>query len=838
MNIIKITHINQNYFKDMNFEVDKNKFIVITGPSGSGKSTLVTDVIYAESQHKFFSSIPTYARKFINLPDEPDIDEVSGLTPCIIIDQKTSIFNIRSTVGTMSEIYDYLRTFFALIGEYFCPVCKKQMNKQSIYDIVSEIYDIMQNKAFSLELDITENYLSTMKDYINEGYNLFRLLGIPYSIKTTFELDSFILKVYSRKNKSLFPSVVLYDGIVNKDSLEDLLYVFNKFFDKKNYFSFMHDNIIKYFSTNYRCQFCNVIYDFPKIKNQLFSFNLPTGACQICRGTGLLVENYEKLDSDLSLDKEKKKCSNCLGAKLRREALAVYIDGNNISDLCNLSIVKLFQFFELFFEDQNHENKALYKVVKEIIRRLSLLINLGIGYLSLSRNSNSLSGGEIQRIRLAAQLGGGLSGVTYILDEPSIGLHQSDNGKLIKIICELRDLGNTIFVVEHDEETMLAADHIVDIGPGSGIFGGQIVFSGSPKNLLTCQNSVTAMYLNGLKKLERKTERKEPISWFIISHLVHNNLKNITAKIPIDNGLIVVFSGISGSGKSTLLFDEFLPAFLSYVYNSNFIDKKYILDHAELCRYDDVLVVDQKNIGACQRSTIGTYIGFFDEIRVLYASLPESKLRGFHKGDFSFNTGRFRCDLCKGSGEVTEVLYPLPSITVKCDKCSGMRFRKNILAVKYNNKNIFEVLKMSIFEAAEFFKNFKKIYRKLNILLRLGLGYINLNQTVDTFSGGEKQRIKLALSLSGRIKKILYIFDEPTTGLHFQDIAMLLEIFDGLVADGHSLFIIEHNINIIKYADYIVDMGPGGGEFGGEIVSQGSPNQVKNDCNSVTGRYL
>lgn len=851
MKYIKIVNINQNYFKHIDFCVPKNKFIVITGPSGSGKSTLVMDIIYALGQRKFLTSLPSYVRKFIDLPDEPSVDEAIGLTPCVIIDQKTSTHNVRSTVGTVSEVYDYMRLLFASIGQLKCLSCHNKIIKKSILDIAEELQDIFMHKSLLLSLHLSKNYEQDIRFYVLQGYTVFEVSKKQYSVKNNADIVTLIDDIKSKNINNSEVFVVLYQDMVNENSLEDIVYALNTYFENESILSLINDNKLKLnYSINYTCAHCKSKIIYPSISSQLFSFNLPTGACILCKGIGYcdIAQDCQGNGFDLAeIFVKKTACKECGGKRLRREALAVSINGKSISDLCDLSIVSLKNFMinDLCYENMN--NEVAKKIIKEMCRRLALIEELGIGYLSLSRASCTLSGGEMQRIRLAAQLGSGLSGVTYILDEPSIGLHQSDNVKLIEVICQLRDLGNTIFVVEHDEETMLSADIVVDIGPGAGKFGGNIVFNGSPDDLLREKKSLTAAYLNKEKFLDRNTDHFIPTSWIVLDSLSKNNLKNISVEIPINNGMIVVFSGISGSGKSTLLFDEVVPRLLHCFTKKNIIFSEMLEMNTEFAytlkgdlswAYSDIVLIDQKSIGLCPRSTVGTYTGFFDDIRVFYAALPESQLRGFGKGDFSFNTGRFRCEKCRGAGQIIESLYPLPDITISCNKCNGMRFCKNILSIKYNDKNIFDVLSMSVTEAVVFFKHFKKIYKKLHILLELGLGYLSLNQTIDTFSGGEKQRLKLANSLIGRQKKVIYIFDEPTTGLHFQDIAMLLKIFDHLVASGNSLFIIEHNIAIIKYADYIIDMGPGGGEYGGQVVAVGSPIALKENPQSVTGRYL
>jgi excinuclease ABC subunit A len=856
MQSIKITDINQNHFKNAFFEVPKNHFIVITGPSGSGKSTLIMDIIYAEGQRKFLSSLPSYVRKFIDLPDEPNIGDAEGLTPCIIIDQKTSIHNARSTVGTISEVYDYLRVLFANIGSFHCITCHEKINRQSLPEIAEKLSELYDNNELTITMKIKasdqETYAREIKKYISLGYTLFQLNTETLSIKNERDITDLLSTLKNKKNAKL--EIILYKNNTRKHSIEQLVSILEIYFQHEKILFVQNEHGTHRFTNTMICLACEAIHEYPLLHSKLFSFNLPTGACHTCRGLGYYEKNTnygDEHDDDLSTKLEHYCCPDCHGTRLCPHARAVFIENKNITDLAKMPITELQKYITITIENRYKHNTVAQKIIHELSSRLLLLSDVGLGYLTLDRVSASLSGGEIQRIRLTAQLGNRLSGVTYILDEPSIGLHQSDNGKLIHAIQKLRDLGNTILVVEHDEETMLAADIIVDIGPGAGAQGGRILFIGTPKQLLKHHESLTANYLSGRETLTRSYPYIVPHSWFIAREMNKNNLNNLDAKIPIDPGMIIVLSGISGSGKSTLLFDELIPRFLNCIANqSPYSIKKvfdiinidspenYILESAHGFPYADVILIDQKSIGLSMRSTAGTYLGFFDEIRILYAELQESKVRGFDKGDFSFNTGRFRCEKCRGVGKITEILYPLPNVDIECPKCLGKRFKDNILQIKYKEKNIFDVLMMSVSDAMVFFQHYKKIYKKLKILVDLGLGYITLNQTIDTFSGGEKQRLKLAYSLIGRQKKMIYVFDEPTTGLHFQDIKMLLAIFKKLTDEGNLLFIIEHNLHIIKYADFIIDMGPGGGAYGGRIVATGTVEQIKNNPHSVTGKYL
>ncbi len=860
MGKIILKNINHNNFKNTSITISKNKFIVITGPSGSGKSTLAIDIIYAEGQRKFIESLPSYARQFIPLPEKPDIEEAIGLTPSIVIDQKTTTNSSRSTVGTISEIYDYARTLFSTFGQQHCIFCRYLIKPMTATQITKELIEKYETGNISITLPLVKDNIN---EFIFSGYTKY-LVNEKITFMREIPSSSFF------KKKDII-EVVLYQshGAHQFDILEKAI---NKYFEYNSIITIKVDEQDYQYTFKKACVRCKSDKNvYPEISQKLFSFNLPTGACPTCKGIGSL-SNYNHIDLD-TIDMSTKEtpsriCPSCKGKKLNKNALSVLIDDHSIYDFCSFPLDELHLFLEKVQNQCTYQKTILERIIHEINKRTALLINLGLGYLTLERNSETLSGGELQRIRLAGQLGSGLTGVTYILDEPSIGLHQSDNTKLIDSIKKLRDLGNTIIVIEHDDETMLAADEIIDIGPGAGIHGGHIMFYGTPQELLKQSNSETALYLNHTKSLIRTRARINPTIWFEIIDAQKFNLKNISVKIPLNEGIINVISGISGSGKSTLIFDELLPRLSLYLKKKNLeysnqhhrafttqlmldkMEEKYEKEKqlfpykvindtgSKESLFNEIIIIDQKPLSGSLRSTIGTYFGFFDEIRALFASLPESLAAGLDKGAFSFNTSRYRCQNCSGKGILKINMDPLPETEVNCQVCNGKRYTQHILNITYNNKNIFEVLQMNVEEAIIFFKNHTKIRLKLEALADVGLGYLTLNQSSDTFSGGEAQRAKLASYLFGRTRKNIYILDEPTTGLHFQDIALLLKVFDKLVERQSILIIIEHNIHIIHYADYIIDMGPGGGKHGGKVVASGTSEQIKKEKSSLTGLYL
>ncbi len=850
-NKIILKKINQNNFQNVSLEIEKNQFIVITGPSGSGKSTLVNDIIYAEGQRKFIESLPLYARQFIPLPEKPNIEDAIGLTPCVMIDQKTSSSNNRSTVGTVSEIYDYLRILYATVGEQYCLNCKTKIHPRNANQLSEFLIKNHNNNNIEITFNINknknkkENIIKDKEDIINKfifsGITNFNINDKNIFLRSTKDIENIKLKKNDIINAVLYKQNNNHQRDILINSIK-LAYLYN------DIISINIDNKLYYFSYKNTCTTCNNAIEYQTINQKIFSFNLPTGACENCKGTAESSQ-LEKILASLNNDSYyddiptnhsiNKICNSCNGARLNSRALSIIINGKNIYDFCQIPLIHCEQYINKIIEIYFEKKEIIDKICAQIIKRISLLIDLGLGYLTLSRNTNSLSGGELQRIRLSGQLGSALTGVTYILDEPSIGLHQRDNTKLIKTIKKLRDIGNTVIVVEHDDETMLSADHIIDIGPGAGIHGGKIIFSGKPKDIIHEKKSITGKYLSNTLSLKRINPLNTGSTFFTIKNATKNNLKNITLTMPI-GGLLIVVSGVSGSGKSTLIFEEFIPQFQEYI---NII-KEYNFEayknnkKIETAPFDAIITVNQQSIGRTCRSTIGTYFKFFDEIRELFSLIPESKAQGLKKGDFSFNTGSYRCKNCSGKGYILIEMDPLPSTTIHCIECDGQRYSNVILKITYNNKNIFEILEMTIENAAKFFINHKKINRPLQALIDVGLGYITLNQSSDTFSGGESQRVKLAYELNRRNKNTIYVLDEPTTGLHFQDISLLLNIFDKLIKKGNTIIVIEHNLSVIRYADFIIDVGPEGGENGGNIIAAGTPDEIKKNKSSITGTYI
>ena len=834
-NKIIISGINHHNFKNVNLELQKNELIVFTGPSGSGKSTLVIDIIYAESQRKFIESLPFYARQFIGLPEKADIQSAEGLTPAIAIDQKTSSSNRRSTVGTMSEIYEYVRTLYATVGIQHCPNCLIPITKMTAEDIKKKLENTVFSEEIILYIIISAKNIketeNAMSEFIFRGYTLFIINNIIQSLRTKEEVK----KAIDSKKEQI--GVVFFKGILNEktqivDIIEQMLSYKHFIYAKTETKNFR-------FSNKFCCTTCFHEYSF--ITPRLFSFNLPTGACLSCKGIGTSEQELRhtlQRDFDYFLIASQNlsnTCSSCQGGRLNKQALSVFIEQKNIYDFCLIPLSEYSAFFEKIKNSTGKKRSIIEPIFEEIEKRITLLIDLGIGYLHLARESHTLSGGEAQRIRLANQLGSGLTGVTYILDEPSIGLHQRDNIKLISIMKKLRDLGNTVLVIEHDEETMLAADTLVDIGPGAGTQGGKIIFQGNPKLIEKAENSITGAYLTKKKIIHEQIEKRKIQKYFTIREAKKNNLKNITVDIPLN--VITAITGVSGSGKSTLIFDEMIPKMEEYL--KILKEKSHHEDFLKTEKnFEALIAIDQSPLGRTSRSTIGTYLGLFDYIRELFAQLAESKAAGYTLGSFSFNTGNQRCQKCLGKGECIVNLDPLPAITVPCESCEGKRYTKSLLKIKYQGKNIFEVLQLTVAEAIIFFRVHKKIVNQLQALNAVGLGYITLDQSSDTFSGGEAQRVKLAFELNRRKKNTVYVLDEPTTGLHFQDIALLITIFQKLVDKNNTVIIIEHNIPIISSADYIIDMGPEGGDLGGYVLASGTPEELKKNPQSITGKFL
>ena len=930
MDKIIIKGARENNLKNIDLEIPKNKLVVMTGVSGSGKSSLAFDTIYAEGERRYIESLSAYARQFLGGSDKPDVDSIEGLSPSISIDQKTTNNNPRSTVGTVTEIYDYLRLLFARIGTPYCPIHHKPIKSQSIEEMVNKVLELGEGTKIEILSPVVHGEKGTHQDLFDDlrkkGFTRVRVNG---------ELRDLSEEIKLEKNKKDNIYVVIDRIVVSPDErsrIFEAIEISTKMADGKVLIHII-DGEEFIMSEHYACPECN--FSLPELEPRLFSFNAPYGACPECKGLGikqhlsldLLIPDKNKtileggikgfsIDQNMALtqletvcdyfniDLTKKikdftkeelniilygtnkvldyeyvskngnkryvkdtyegivnnyerryietnskwirdwlgtfmvdqACPKCHGARLNDNVLAVKINHKNIFEVCNYSIKELSEFMENLKLTKEQEQISNL-IVKEIKNRLSFLNNVGLGYLTLSREASTLSGGESQRIRLATQIGSKLTGVLYVLDEPSIGLHQKDNDRLINSLKEMRDLGNTLIVVEHDEDTMRAADFLVDVGPGPGAEGGYIVAKGTPEEVMKNPNSLTGKYLSGELKIEvPKKRRKGNGNYIEIKGAKENNLKNINVKIPL--GTMTLVTGVSGSGKSTLVNEILLKALRSKVYGTMVVPGK----HKEIKGIDDidkVVDISQDPIGRTPRSNPATYVGVFDDIRDLFAEMKESKIKGYDKGRFSFNVKGGRCEACWGDGVKKIEMHFLPDVYVPCDVCHGTRYNSETLEVKYKGKNISEVLDMRVSEALEFFNASPKIKNKLQTMVDVGLSYIKLGQSAPTLSGGEAARVKLAKELQKKpTGKSVFILDEPTTGLHTDDIKKLLVILQRIVDNGDTVIIIEHNLDVIKCADYIVDLGPNGGDDGGKVIATGTPEQVAKNKDSYTGQYL
>jgi excinuclease ABC subunit A len=922
---IVIKGARENNLKNVNLTIPKNKLIVFTGLSGSGKTSLAFDTIFAEGQRRYVESLSSYARQFLGQMDKPDVDSIDGLSPAISIDQKTTGRNPRSTVGTVTEIYDYLRLLFARAGDVHCYNCGEEIRQQTVDEIVDKIMAMPVGSKVMIISPVIRGkkgeYVKLFEDFKKSGYSRMRVDGVIYSLDEEIKLD---------KNSKHDISVVVDRLVIEPDiqqRLTDSVETAIKLSDGM-VVAFADDKETMY-NTKYTCGNCGI--SISEVEPRLFSFNSPWGACPTCGGLGYLTKvdpellffgdtsmqelldggqldgqtHFEQCFAALSkkygfslktpfkkLNKEvrdivlyaedepivveystghyhrserivyegmipylerrlaettsdgvrwkigrftnSQPCPDCGGKRLKKEALAVKIGGKNIDELCALPVRRLRKFFA---ELTLSETKAIIaeRILKEIRARLDFLIDVGLDYLTLSRSAVSLSGGEAQRIRLATQIGSGLSGVLYILDEPSIGLHQCDNTKLIDTLKHLRDLGNTLIVVEHDEDTMRAADFIVDIGEGAGVHGGKVVALGTVDDIIK-SGSVTGKFLSGERKINIPAQRRLTDKFVTVRGASENNLKNVTVKIPL--GVFTAVTGVSGSGKSSLINQTLYPA-AANMFNTvkQRVGKCDGIDGLD--GIDKVINIDQSPIGRTPRSNPATYTGAMSTIRDLFAETPAAKERGYNSGRFSFNVRGGRCENCEGDGIIRIEMNFLPDVYVPCDVCRGKRFNRETLQVKYRDKSIADVLDMTIEEAYEFFKNVPTLKRKLGTLLDVGLGYVKLGQPATTLSGGEAQRVKLATELSKvSTSNTLYVLDEPTTGLHSADVELLTDILSRLVDNGNTVVVIEHNLDVIKCADYVIDLGPSGGDAGGEIVACGTPERVAAVAESKTGQYL
>lgn len=925
----------EHNLKNINLRIPRDKFIVFTGVSGSGKSSLAFDTIYAEGQRRYVESLSSYARQFLGQMEKPDVDLIEGLSPAVSINQKGVSKNPRSTVGTITEIYDYLRVLFARIGKPYCYKCGKPITRQTVDQIVDKVLELPQGIKFRVLAPVIRGrkgeYTRTFENIKRNGYVRVKVDGTIYNLQENPDIK---LDRNVKHNIEIIVDRLKLKSDIRKRLSEDIE-ISLKESDGIVYIELIDSGEILTFSEKFSCVDCGV--SFEELTPRMFSFNSPYGACRDCGGLGvkkevdpvLIVENpnlsinegaipiinmnypnfysqilknlsrqygfdldtpFEKLDDEVKriilygtngkriricyrnhkgklkyynlrfegivnnlgrryLETESeyqrtkierimstRTCSSCGGKRLRPESLAVKIDSMSIADFCDLTIEEAIIRLENL-ELSDRDRMIGGRLIKEIIERLNFLKDVGLGYLTLSRQASTLSGGESQRIRLATQIGSGLVGVLYILDEPSIGLHQRDNGKLINALKRLRDLGNTIIVIEHDEETIRQSDFIVDIGPGAGVHGGEIVFSGKLEDIYRCSQSITGEYLARKKYIPiPHKRRKGNKKYIIIKGAREHNLKNIDVRIPL--GKLVAITGVSGSGKSTLINEILYPALSNILMNTNYRagDHDCILEHRNL---DKVIVIDQSPIGRTPRSNPATYTGVFTYIRELFSKTPDARMRGYKPGRFSFNLKGGRCEACKGDGEIKIEMHFLPDIYVPCEVCKGKRYNRETLEIRYKDKNIDDVLNMTVEEAMDFFKNVPKIRRKLKLLYDVGLGYIELGQSSTTLSGGEAQRVKLSTELSKKSTgNTLYLLDEPTTGLHFDDISKLLKILNKLVDSGNTVVVIEHNLEVIKTADYIIDLGPEGGNNGGEVIAQGTPEEVADNKLSYTGKFL
>lgn len=835
---IWVRRASEHNLKHVSVFIPRNKMTVITGVSGSGKSSLAFDTIYAEGQRRYIESLSAYSRNFLEQMKKPSVEAIVGLSPAIAIDQKSINTNPRSTVGTVSEVYDYLRLLFARIGVPLCPQHKIPVTSQSPQQIVDEVQALPLGTKFFVLAPVAQGkkgeFLSDFQKWIKKGFSRGRIDGEWIDLAKAKKLakrkshdieimiDRLVVdeKYLSRLKESIHLALSLSNGLVMIEPV---------------------GSVPKIYSIHRACPQC--AFSFPELEPRLFSFNNPRGACPTCSGLGVLVpaqgESDESFEGEDNIEEAKDDpiCPSCQGRRLRTEALNVQLMGKNIVEMSDLSIKNLRAFLNKDLQIGKRELLIAEKILKQILLRLDYLDRVGTGYLSLSRKTSSLSGGEAQRIRLASQVGSALIGVLYVLDEPSIGLHPRDHRRLLDILEELRERGNTVILVEHDEETIRAADHLIDLGPRAGIHGGELMAEGSPLEVIAEARSLTGQFLSGVEKIQIPQVRRRGSGLFlIVEGAAGNNLQNLTLKIPL--GCLVGVTGVSGSGKSTLIVDTLYKALARHFYHSLSEASPYKrilgLEHI-----DKVIEINQKPIGRTPRSIPATYVGALPLIRQIFSELPESKIRGYKPGHFSFNVKGGRCEVCSGGGQVRIEMHFLSDVYVTCDACLGNRYTRETLNIKFKDKSISDVLNMSVEEAADFFKHHPPLKRKLETLMRVGLDYMTLGQSSTTLSGGEAQRVKLSKELSKRgTGKTLYILDEPTTGLHFADVRKLLDLLHELTDQGNTVLVIEHHLDVIKSCDYLVDLGPEGGDGGGQIVGLGSPEELAREPRSLTGGFL
>ncbi len=823
---IEIKGARVHNLKNLNLKIPRDRLVVITGPSGSGKSSLAFDTIFAEGQRRYVESLSAYARQFLEQLQKPDVDSIEGLSPSIAIEQKTTTKSLRSTLGTITEIYDYLRVVYARIGHLICYKCGNPIATQGIQQITDSITSLPHGTRIQLLSPIVMGrkgeYKKELNDARKKGFIRARIDG---------EIIDITKEVNLNKHKKHDIDIVI-DRLIIKPGIEK--HILKAITHAMAFTDVVTINIIDeerdiFFSMKLACPNCGINY--PEVSPRLFSFNSPYGACQKCRGLGFknISEEEEDIAGPLKI------CPHCNGLRLKKESLGVRVNGMNISELSALSIKDLILFIE-HLKLSGKEKVIASKIMKEIKERLQFLDKVGLGYLTLSRPAFSLSGGEAQRTRLATQIGSSLTGVLYILDEPSIGLHPKDCNKLLDSLIKLKENGNTVIVVEHDEDTIRRADHIIDMGPGAGVNGGEIVAEGGLQDIIASEDSLTGSYLRRDRTIPVPQNRIKPADYITIKGAREFNLKNIDVKIPL--GVFTCITGVSGSGKSTLIIDILYNALAKKIYSSGDMPGRHesILGIEKI---DKVIDIDQSPLGRTPRSNPATYTGIFTFIRTLFSQAADSRLRGYKPRRFSFNVSGGRCETCKGDGLIKVSMHFLPDVYVPCEECKGARYNRETLEIRYKGKNISDILSMTVTQAIEFFDSIPSLRHKLATLQRVGLGYIQLGQSATTLSGGEAQRVKLSKELSRRATgKTIYILDEPTTGLHFFDIQKLLEVLQGLVKSGNSVVVIEHNLEVIKCADYIIDLGPGGGEEGGRVVASGTPEEVALNPRSYTGAFL
>jgi len=839
-NKITVVGAKEHNLKNITVTIPKNTLTVITGPSGSGKSSLALDVLFTEGKRRYMESLSSYARQFLGVAKKPDVDRIDGLCPSIAIEQKTVGHNPRSTVGTITEIYDYIRVLYARVGTVHCPDCSSPIVAQSPEKITRMICESFSGKSIVLASPICRDkkgeFVNELLELFKKNYYRFIIDGQQYKFKSEDDIKDLKLKKTFKHTIDL-----IIDKIeVSPEDQSRLQEAIERSFALSNGLcKIIIDDSEYLYSSHHMCLVC--AQSMPEVEPRIFSFNSPIGACKQCHGLGTIHEwPWAQDDPESWKSKypehfgryaQQHTCKSCLGKRLNKYALAVKVGQHDIYDLCNFSIQDLRTFFDTVLLDDVQQEIA-GPLLQEIRNRIDFLYNVGLGYLSLNRSARTLSGGEGQRIRLATQIGSALSGVLYVLDEPSIGLHQRDNDKLIDTLKMLRDQGNTVVVVEHDIDTMRVADHIIDMGPAAGVLGGQITAIGTPEELSNNIKSLTGDYMSGRKNIKKLEPLRTPTGSIMIEDANKNNLRSLNVSFPL--GVLCGVSGVSGSGKSTLVMQELVPIVTQELTGPARFGNKNNLSLG----IANMVVIDQSPIGRTPRSNPATYLGVFDTIRSLYASLPESNARGYKVGRFSFNVRDGRCFECDGDGEVKVTMHFLPDVTMQCKVCKGKRYNAQTLEITYKNKNIADILEMTAYEALHFFESHPLITKRLQLLCDVGLDYITLGQSSLTLSGGEAQRIKLVDELAKRGRDTLYILDEPTTGLHSSDIERLLVVLNTLVDKGNSMIVIEHNLDVLKTVDYLIDLGPEGGDGGGYIVAQGTPHEVAQVDNSHTGRYL